>query len=168
MNVVNIHKRIIDQPIEKVAALFKTLATANDLVWPHENWPAMKFKEGLSVGSQGGHGRIRYTIIALEAGEFIRFKFTKPNGFNGTHTLKMSAINSNKSEISHEIRMQTAFKATVLWVFIIRWLHDALIEDAFDKVENHFLTEKKRTKYSAWVNYLRGVYKRKVLKTKPA
>jgi hypothetical protein len=64
--------------------------------------------------------------------------------------------------------MQTAFKATVLWVFIIRWLHDALIEDAFDKVENHFLTEKKRTKYSAWVNYLRGVYKRKALKTKPA
>ncbi|MCF7560902.1 hypothetical protein L3X39_09670 [Sabulilitoribacter multivorans] len=168
MKVVNIHKRIINQPLVKVTELFKTLATSNDLVWPYENWPAIKFKNGLNVGSKGGHGRIRYTITEYEAGKYIKFKFTKPEGFNGTHTLKINSIHSDKTEISHDIQIRTSFKATFLWVFVIRWLHDALIEEAFDKVENYFLVEKKVTKYNVWVNYLRGVYKRKAVNTKTA
>ncbi len=41
------------------------------------------------------------------------------------------------------------------WPLVIRWLHDALIEDAFDKTENHFLSQKKVTSWSAWVKFLR-------------
>ena len=198
MNVINIHKRTINQPKEKVSQLFKTLATANDLVWPYENWPAIKFKDGLQVGSKGGHGRVRYTIIDFIEGEFIKFQFSKPDGFNGTHALRIETIGENKTEIihetsmlktlsptaiinseqhvtvkkqsilSHEIRMNTSLKATFLWFFIIRWLHDALIEDAFDKVENYFSTKKKTTRYNAWVKYLRAVYKRKSFQTNKA
>ena len=166
MKVVNIHKRIINQPIEKVMSLFKTLTTSNDLVWPHENWPAIIFKEGLKIGSKGGHGHIRYTIIEFEAGKHIKFKFTNPDGFNGTHALKIDAFDTDTTEICHEIRMHTSFKASFLWTFVVRWLHDALIEEAFDKVENHFNTQKKITKYNAWVNHLRGVYKRRAIQTK--
>ena len=78
MQVINIHKRTIQQPKEKVSLLFKTLATDDDLVWPYEKWPAIRFKDGLKVGNMGGHGRIHYTIINFKAGEYIRFQFSKP------------------------------------------------------------------------------------------
>jgi len=168
MRVVNSHKRIINQPKENVSELFKTLATSEDKIWPISNWPAMRFKEGLKLGNQGGHGRIRYKIIALETGHHIKFEFTKPEGFIGTHELNINAVSESTSEISHIIKMKTAFKASILWLFVIRWLHDALIEDAFDTIENHFSEEKKEPKYHPWVRFLRGYYKRKSFQTAKA
>jgi hypothetical protein len=161
MKVINIHKRIVNQPKEKVSQLFKTLATTEDLVWPYENWPAMKFKNGLKIGSKGGHGRVRYTILDYIEGEYIKFQFSKPLGFIGIHELKVYGIDHNKTELVHKIDANISIKASFLWLFIIRWLHDALIEDAFDKVENHFLDEKKITSHNLWVKLLRGVYKKK-------
>jgi hypothetical protein len=166
MRVINSHKRTINQPIRMVYPLFKTLASPNDLVWPYEKWPAIKFKNGLHVGSEGGHGRIRYTIIKFIEGKSIKFQFSKPEGFIGTHELKIEKINSEITLISHEIRMETSLKATLLWVFIIRWLHNALIKDAFIKVENYFVSEKREIKHSFWVLILREIYKRKSSKTK--
>ena len=168
MQVINIHKRTINQPKEKVSQLFKTLASSKDLIWPYENWPAIRFKEGLKVGSKGGHGRIRYTITEFKEGECIRFQFSKPEGFNGTHELKIRTINEDSTEISHEINAELTLKATILWVFVIRWLHDALIEDAFDKVENYFTPNKKVTTYNFWVTLLREAYKRQSFNTKTA
>jgi hypothetical protein len=98
----------------------------------------MRLKSHLSARSKGGHGRIRYTIIEFEAGYQITIKFTKPEGFNGTHELRIKEISEDTSVITHNIIMHTTFKASLLWVFVIRWLHDALIEEAFDNVENHF------------------------------
>lgn len=126
----------------------------------------MRFKDGLKLGSYGGHGRIRYSIIELQEGNFVKFKFSKPDVFDGTHQLMISEIDKVRTQITHEIRMSTSFKATFFWVFIIRWLHDALIEDAFDKVENYFQGDKKNTVYNFWVKQLRAFYKRKALKTK--
>lgn len=168
MKVINIHKRNIPQPKERVSQLFKTLATSKDLVWPYENWPAIRFKDGLKVGSKGGHGRIRYTIINYKAGETIKFKFSKPEGFIGTHELKIESIDTDETKISHKISTNTTLKATFLWIFVIRWLHDALIEDAFDKVENQFSVNKKQIKRNIWVKLLRDIYKRKSVQTKHA
>jgi len=168
MNVKNIHKRTINQPKEKVAELFKTLATSEDLIWPYENWPAIRFRDGLQVGSKGGHGRIRYIIIEFMEGEHIKFQFTEPEGFIGTHQLKIEEIEKNETEISHIIEMNTSFKATFLWLFIVRWLHNALIEEAFDKVENYFGDDKKKSTYNIWVKLLREAYKKKSFQTKPA
>lgn len=168
MRVINSHKRIINQTSKKVSELLHTLATDNDQIWPTKNWPAMRLKDGLKIGSCGGHGQIRYTIIAFEPGSHIKFKFTKPLGFNGTHELNVKAVSDKTSEISHLIQMKTNFKASFLWVFVIRWLHDALIEDAFDKIENHFSEEEKKTNYNLWVDFLRHCYKRKAFQTKLA
>lgn len=169
MKVTNIHKRKLKQSKEKVSLLFATLATKKDQVWPIENWPAIRFNDGVKVGSRGGHGIVRYTIIAFKEGESIRFKFSKPDGFIGIHTLSLKAISEKETEIIHEIKMHTAtLKATVLWFFVIRWLHDALIEEAFDKVENHFIEVNKITKYNFWVVFLRNKYKNKSLQTKKA
>lgn len=169
MNIVNIHKRLVSQPEEEIVSLFQTLATSEDKIWPKKNWPSIRFENGLYMGSHGGHGRIRYTIIEFVEGRQIKFQFTKPNGFEGTHELFFRSISENNTEIIHEIHMNTTtLKATLLWVFTVRWLHDALIEEAFDNIENCFLPQKKRTKYSIWVTLLREIYKKKSFKTKHA
>lgn len=161
MKVTNIHTRKINQSKDKVSELFKTLATTNDLIWPFENWPAIHFKEGLQVGSRGGHGTIRYSIVEFREYDFIKFEFSKPDGFIGTHEFKIEKLSENETEISHIINTTTNFKASLLWVLVIRWLHDALIEDAFDKVESYYIDEKKTTLYNLWVKLLRAIYKRK-------
>ncbi len=107
MRVRNIHRRTIKHPKQKVSELFKTLATTNDLIWPNENWPAIRFKDGLKIGSYGGHGVIRYTIIDLKNGEHIKFQFVRPIGFNGTHQLDVMSIDDYSTEISHKINMTT-------------------------------------------------------------
>mgnify|MGYP000686999030 CR=1 FL=1 len=50
MQITNIHKRVINQPKEKISNLLNTLATKGDKVWPIELWPKMRFKNGLKVG----------------------------------------------------------------------------------------------------------------------
>ncbi len=161
MQVLNIHKRIINQPKEKVFKLLDTLSTNADKIWPSKKWPEIRFNEGLKVGSKGGHGAIRYTIIDYIEGEHIKFQFTKPEGFHGTHEFNIIKIDSNTTEFNHIIKMKTSGLATLSWFFAIRWLHDALIEDAFDNAENLFSSKKITTKYSIWVKLLRVYFKAK-------
>ena len=168
MKVSNIHKRKIRTSKANVSTLFRSLATPHDQIWPNSKWPAIRFKSGLKVGSKGGHGRIRYTIVEFEEGSYITFRFTKPDGFDGTHALCLKAISEDECEISHIIDARASFKASLLWVFVIKWLHDALIEDAFDTIENHFSEEQKITRYNFWVQLLREFYKRKSFQTKHA
>ena len=47
MKVLNIQRRIIDQPIDKISNLLGNLATDNDAICPFEKWPRMRFKDGL-------------------------------------------------------------------------------------------------------------------------
>ncbi len=161
MQVLNIHKRIINQPKNKVSELLDNLSSNKDVIWPSENWPAIRFKDGLQIGSKGGHGIIRYTIVDYIEGEYIKFQFTKPEGFHGTHEFNSIEIDSNTTEINHIIKIRTSGVATFMWPFAIRWLHDALIEDAFDNVDNLFSSEKITTKYSIWVKLLRACFKAK-------
>ena len=163
------HRRKINQPKEDLGRLLKSLATIDDKIWPYEKWPAIRFQDGLQIGLNGGHGRIRYTVVAFKEGEHATFEFTKPDGFIGTHAFSIQGLSENTTEIIHEIKMRTStLKATFFWLTILKWLHDALIEDAFDKLENHFSPEKKETKYSIWVTFLRHLYKRKSFKSQYA
>ena len=57
--------------------------------------------------------------------------------------------------------MTTEGLSTLKWTLAIRWLHDAYIEDAFDKVENYFTEKKKSSKWSLWVKTLRKIMKPK-------
>ncbi|WP_397362939.1 hypothetical protein [Olleya sp. R77988] len=137
----------------------KTLATNEDKVWPQQDWPAMRFKKGLKVGSYGGHGIVRYTVEQFIEGKYIKFRFSKPKGFNGFHDFEIIEINNEKTELIHTIQMETKGLAIFSWIFAIRWLHDALIEDAFDNVENYFSENNKRTKWNPWVKFLRFIFK---------
>ncbi len=155
MKVLNIHKRIINQPKSKIVELLETLATENDKIWPKEKWPKIKFKNGLQVGEKGGHGLIRYSVEKYNPNEIIQFRFSKPTGFNGIHKFEITELANEQTEVKHTIDMTTTAKGTFMWFFVIRSLHDALIEDAFDKLENNFSNEKKSTKWNSWVKLLR-------------
>lgn len=161
MKIINIHKRIIDQPKSRILELFKTLSSENDRMLATDRWSPMILDKGLKVGSKGGHGPIGYFVRSYDPESFIEFKFTKPAGFNGIHKFEISDIGNNATEIKHTIDMDVSGKTILLWTVAIRWLHDAFIEDAFDKVENQFALTKKSNKWSLWVRFLRKILKPK-------
>ncbi len=157
MRILNIHSRIIAQPKNELEILFSSLSSKNDKIWPKNHWPRLKFKDGLKVGAKGGHGPIRYTIEIFNPEEKIQFRFDKPQGFNGVHRFEIIELDSQNSFLKHSIDMKSNLRATLIWYIAIKWLHDALIEDLLDRVENHYNNSKKRTKWSLWVKFLRKI-----------
>lgn len=160
MKVINVHKRIIQQPKIELEKLFNTLATENDMMLATDKWSPMKLDKGLQVGSKGGHGPIKYFVTEYQPEESIQFQFDL-KGFNGFHKFELTELEHNKTELTHLIDMTTTGSATLKWALAIRWLHDAYIEDAFDKVENHFTKDKKNSQWNLWVKILRKVMKPK-------
>lgn len=157
MKVLNVHKRTINQPKSEIAELLKTLSTENDRFWPIEKWPKMKFINGIQMGAKGGHGPIKYTVENFNPEQVIQFRFLKPAGFIGIHKFEIEQSIKNQTQVKHTIEMNTSGKGTLLWIFGIRSLHNALIEDGFDKLENHFLDQKKETEWNLWVRFLRKI-----------
>ncbi|MGA9637298.1 hypothetical protein [Flavobacterium sp.] len=161
MKIINIHKRVIHQQKINVVEILKTLSTENDKIWPNENWPEMKFINGIQIGAKGGHGPIRYYVEKYDPTEIIQFRFSKPNGFNGIHKFEIVELNKETTEIKHTIDMYTEGKGTIFWFLAISSLHNALIEDGFDKLENNFSNNKKFTKWNMWVRFLRKRMKKR-------
>jgi hypothetical protein len=157
LKVINVHRRIIHQPKGEIDELIKTLATENDKVWPFEKWPKMIFKDGIKVGSHGRHGPIQYVINEHVPGELIQFQFTNPSGFDGIHKFEIIALAPDQVELTHTIDMITSGSGTLKWILGIRWLHDALLEDLLDKIENQFDDRNMKTKWNLWVIVLRKV-----------
>ncbi|HOY11905.1 MAG TPA: hypothetical protein PLY70_02145, partial [Saprospiraceae bacterium] len=160
MKVIIIHKRIIAQPISEIGLLLNTLATDNDQILATDKWPRMKLDNGLHIGSKGGHGPIKYFVTDYQINKSITFQFDM-TGFDGFHKFELTEVEADKTELFHVIDMSTSGFATLKWMLVIRWLHDAFIEDAFDKVENYFTQEKKLSEWNLWVIILRKVMKRK-------
>ena len=155
MRIKNAHTRIIRGTKEQVWEQFEKLSSKEDRIWPNNQWPSIRFDCGLSKGSHGGHGPIRYTIIRKSYEDFMTFKFTNPKGFDGIHEFRVVSLGDSEVEVSHIIEMATSGWATYYWLFVVRWLHDALIEDAFDNLENLFSETRKKTGYGIWVKSLR-------------
>jgi len=155
MKVLNIHSRIIQKPFEVTSLLLDSLATEVDPIWPSEHWPKIKFKNGLQVGSKGGHGIVRYSIEKYIPNQYIEFKFSKPKGFFGIHKFEIIKKDQYSSEFIHTIDAHMKGIALITWPLAIRPLHNALIEDAFDKVEGLYSSEEKKTAWSPWVRFLR-------------
>ena len=160
MKVINIHKRQISQPKTELAKLFKTLASDNDMMLAIDKWSPMKLDKGLQVGSKGGHGPIKYFITDYQPDNSITFQFDL-KGFDGFHKFEIVETELNKTQLTHIIDLTTSGSATLKWALAIRFLHDAYIEDAFDKVENHFTIEKKKSEWTLWVKVLRKIMKPK-------
>ena len=83
MRVINVHERELNVSLYTAGELIDRLASENDVLWPSDRWPPMRFDRPLSVGAVGGHGPIRYVIEAYEPGRSIRFHFTKTGRISG-------------------------------------------------------------------------------------
>ena len=159
MKIFNLHKRIIQAHHEEIGDLMESLGSSNDQIWPINKWPRMKLSKGLEVGSEGGHGPIRYTVSKYEPGKSVEFTFTRPRGFIGVHRFEILKSDTFHTLIQHEIKMSTSWIAYLKWILAIKWLHDALIENAFDRIDSRFLNEEVFTKWNIWVRILRFVLK---------
>ncbi len=157
MKVLNIHERTIPAPLSDVQTILSSLATKNDRAWPTKHWPPMQFKNGLALGNDGRHGPIVYRIIEHDPNSKIVFQFQKPRGFHGVHQFDFYQLNASETYLKHTIDINTSFIGTIQWLVAIRWLHDALIEDAFDKIHNHFIDPPRRTPWTFWVKCLRKI-----------
>lgn len=160
MSVINIHERMLDASIFEIGRLIDGLASADDKLWPHDRWPAMKFDRPLSVGAVGGHGPIRYTVESYKPGSYIQFRFTEPKGFLGSHRFEVERIEGEKTKLRHIIEMQLEGIAKLSWYLAICPLHDALLEDALDRAEFCVGKQPAKRDWSLWVKCLKRVMSR--------
>lgn len=130
----NVHERTIAAPAARVGALLDTLASDDDKFWPHEDWPGVKFNLPLQVGATGGHGTGPYTVSSYSPGRHIRFEFGGDR--LGHHEFTLQEVDDITCLLRHVTTAKLTFNAAWRWYFLIRPLHNALIEDLFDKVES--------------------------------
>ena len=159
--VLNIHERLLHTSVTEGGTLIDTLASADNKLWPHDQWPAMKFDRPLRVGAIGGHGPIRYTVESYQPGHCIQFRFTRPKGFLGYHRFEIEPMGSEESKLRHIIEMQVQGTARLSWPLAIRPLHNALIEDALDRAEAHTGRQPDKRNWSLWVKLLRRIMSRR-------
>lgn len=160
MKITNIHQRQYQHPQTTLGAILDSLASPNDRLWPWENWPPMRLSQGLKVGSHGGHGPIGYSVVAYLPGQSVVFSFTTPETFCGTHRFEVLALDEGRTLLRHSISMTVNWYGLLLWGVAIRWLHDALIEDALDKADRQLSLHPVASQHGFWVRFLRRTLRR--------
>ncbi|MEH1099592.1 SRPBCC family protein [Micromonospora sp. CPCC 205561] len=160
--VRNIHERQLAAPASAVSALIDSLATPDDRLWPRDRWPAMRFDRPLGVGARGGHGPVRYTVVAYRPGTRVRFEFSAPAGFRGYHEYEALPQAGRRCLLRHSLVMTTRWPARLSWPVLYRPLHDALIEDSLDTAARHLgLTVAAPRRWTPWVRLLRSLLRRR-------
>ncbi|WP_067835352.1 hypothetical protein [Nocardia lijiangensis] len=135
MAVINIHVRHLAASAAEAGQLLDSLASENDRLWPAPEWPPMRFDRPLGVGAAGGHGPVRYTVEQYEPGRWVRFRFTGPRGFDGFHELTVQPTPDGGVDLIHLLAMHARGPARLTWPLAYRWMHDACLEDSFDRAE---------------------------------
>jgi hypothetical protein len=135
MPVLNIHSRVIPLSCGEVGTLIDALASREDRLWPTARWPAIHLDRPLGVGAVGGHGPIRYTVAGYQPQRWVRFRFTRPRGFDGFHEFAVEPLDPARTRLTHLLVMRPRGLARLSWPLAYRWLHDALLEDALDSAE---------------------------------
>lgn len=165
MKIRNVHERFLAVPATNTASLIDGLASAEDLLWPHDKWPPMHFDRGLEVGATGGHGPVRYRITQYIPGQRITFQFDKEKGltrgFNGGHRFEVEEC-GDQTMLRHIIEADCTLSAYLRWLLLVRPLHDALLENALDRAvvaTGGELTEP--SQWSLWVRLLRRFARQK-------
>ncbi len=152
----NVHERHISASAERVGAVLETLATDHDQLWPVATWAPMVLDRGLEPGSHGGHDGVGYTVTTHEPGRLIEFAFDRSTGIDGTHALSVSDLGDGTALMRHVLEGRAHGAMVLLWPLLVRWAHDALVEDAFDLAEGALdVGPTVPARWSPWVRVLR-------------
>ena len=154
MQVHNVHERFVPASPQDVGALLDTLGGADDAVWPRDHWWPMELDRPLSEGAVGGHSDIRYDVESYEPGRRVVFRFDPACGLEGTHTFDVQPRPGGVL-LRHDLTARALGGTRLLWPLLIRWIHDAVVEDAFDRVHERFAPGRPRTPWSPYVRLLR-------------
>ncbi|HET8651871.1 MAG TPA: hypothetical protein VFM13_04775 [Gaiellaceae bacterium] len=153
----NTHERVLDAPPAEIGTLIDGLASDGDRLWPKDRWPPMRLDGPLRVGVSGGHGSIRYAVSHYEPGRRVRFRFDPRLGLVGHHEFA-AASRAGRTTLRHTLVATPRGRMRIAWPLILRWLHDALIEDALDRAEGATTgTPVTKRRWSLWVRLLRAV-----------
>jgi len=147
--------------LANAGALIDGLASRDDALWPRDRWPAMKLDRPLGVGAAGGHGPIRYFVEEYEPGRSVRFRFTRPRGFDGSHRFEITQAVDGRVRLRHVLEMRASGPALLTWPFLYQPLHDALLEDALDRAGSTLGLPIAPRRWSAWVKVLRWALRRR-------
>jgi len=132
MKIVNVHQRLLDAAPNRVAALIATLGSASDTLWPRNGWPRMVLDRPLGVGASGGHGPIRYYVEAYEPESFVRFRFKQIEGW---HAFEILEAKPQHCLLRHRMQIDARVRVLLRWLFLIRPMHDACLEELFSQAE---------------------------------
>ena len=161
MHVLNVHRRVLAAPTVEAGKLMDGLGSPDDLLWPTDSWPRMRFNRELQVGARGGHGPIGYEVTEYDPGSRVVFRFNRPRGFEGTHGFDLLPYAGGGCELVHTIEMEVSGLAVLSWWLVFGPLHDALLEDALDRASALTGTAFRPATWSAWVRILRLVLLRR-------
>src|SRR5713226_3693983 len=167
MKILCVHEREMHGSIEQVGEIVKTHGSSIDRMYPHELWPKtqMEGSDGPpEVGRIANRGALRFIMTSFEIGIKVHYswKFIEPAGFDGYHQTDVEDRGNGKLLFKTFVEMETrGLKATLLWLFVMRPLHNAIVEDCFDKIERQLGLSPKGHKWSLWVKTLRRVRRAK-------
>ena len=157
MRVLNTHERELQAKLADIGALLDSLASSQDILWPKDTWPRMKFDRHLQVGATGGHGPIRYFVEEYKSGQSVRFRFTGPRGFDGYHGYEVLAQTKGVTLLRHTLKMTTYGRAIFTWPLVLQPMHDALLEDSLGVAQASLGIAPRMKPWSYWVRFLRWV-----------
>ncbi len=156
-SVRNVQQRVIQAPADRLGELLDRVADVDDSVWPARAWAPLILDDGLVPGSRGGHDVIRYSVVEYEPGRRVRFSFEPGVGLVGHHELQVDSVGPGRSRLTHTVAGTLEGRMTVLWPLVVRWLHEALLQDLLDNTERAATGRLKAApvRWSAWVRLLR-------------
>jgi len=118
----------------------------------------------LEVGARGGHSLIRYQVTEYLPGRRVEFEFEPMqhlNKFVGRHYFEI-VPRKEHTILRHTIDVEIDFPTWIYWKIFIERIHDAVIEDAFDKAEkNAGIASSRPARWSHYVRLLRWLRSRK-------
>jgi hypothetical protein len=154
MNVLNIHECKFCASRQRVGALIDSLASPGDALWPRHSWPRMELDRPLAVGAVGGHGPVGYLVEDYAPGRSIRFRFTRPKGWEGWHGFAIVSADESGTVLRQTLQMKVRIPALPMWLCFFRPLHDAVIADSFTTAEASLGLEPRLRPWSWWVRGL--------------
>lgn len=154
--VRNVHERRLPVPVERLGPLLDRVGGPDDPLWPSPQWVPMMLDGPVAVGAAGGHGPIRYRVVGYEPGRRIEFAFDPAMGVQGGHTFTAEPDGPDAAVLRHVIDGRLGRAMVLRWALVVRWLHDAVLEDLLDRAESAVGTGPTRpARWSPWVRLLR-------------
>lgn len=154
--VHNVHQREFRTTGARLGDLLDRVAEPGGPLWPRR-WPPMVLAGPLGVGVAGGHGPIRYRVAGYEPGRRVVFEFTAPTPLHGTHTFEVRpGSGPGTAVLRHELSGRLLGLGVLSWPLVIRWLHDAVLEELLDRAGYAVGDPPARpTRWSPWVRVCR-------------